>query len=395
MSRPSPIDPTLEAARPAPWQRLWRALRPTALAIDRRERWRVVAGAWLGVGLVAMLAWHWPPAAGLPWLLAPLGASAVLVYALPASPLAQPWAVVGGNTLSALVGLLCTAWVPWPPLAAALAVAGAIAAMMAARCLHPPGGAVALLTVVAGIGDAGFALAPVALDSALLVACGLLYNPLTGRRYPHAQDLPRPAPAEAGRRAFDFSADDLDRVLARYNQVLDVPRDDLRDLLVQAEHEAGRRRLQTLRCRDIMTADPLAVNFGTPLAEAWQRLRGARIKALPVVDRYGHVMGIVTQADFLRHAGLDEAGGPQGLDHRLRQLLRPSPLTHADKPETVGQIMSRQVRVASADRPIADLIALFSHEGHHHLPIIGERNRLVGIITQTDVIAALAAGTGT
>ena len=67
----------------------------------------------------------------------------------------------------------------------------------------------------------------------------------------------------------------------------------------------------------------------------------------------------------------------------------PPPGTTASKPEVVGQIMSRQVRVASADRPIADLIPLFSHEGHHHLPIIGEHNRLVGIITQTDVVAAL------
>lgn len=377
---------------PPLWRRVWFALRVPRLSIDARERVRVVLGAFLGVGLVAVLVRLGEAPPGLPWLLAPLGASAVLVFALPASPLAQPWAVVGGNTLSAGVGLACAIGVPWAPGAAALAVAGAMAVMLAARCLHPPGGAVALLAVVSGLTQWRYAVAPVALDSLLLVLGAVAYNRATGRRYPHPQGLSAPGAAPDPRhRAFDFGDDDLDRVLARYNQVLDVPRDDLRDLLVDAEHEATRRRLQALRCRDIMTPDPVTVNFGTSLAQAWQTLRRARIKALPVTDRYGHVVGIVTQADFLRAAGLDDAIGFDGVDRRLRALLRATPGVASDKPEVVGQIMSRHVRVTSADRPIADLVPLFSHEGHHHLPVIGDHNRLVGIITQTDVVAALAA----
>lgn len=63
---------------------------------------------------------------------------------------------------------------------------------------------------------------------------------------------------------------------------------------------------------------------------------------------------------------------------------------HSDKPEGVGQIMTRQVRVTSAYRPLADLLPLFSHAGHDHLPMLGPDRRLVGILTQTDVVAALA-----
>lgn len=378
---------------PAPVDRLraWlRALRPAQLAIDGHERRRVVAGGALGIVMVALLSHAWPVWPGLPWLVAPLGASAVLVFGLPASPLAQPWSVLGGNTLSALVGVLCVHLLPTPELAASVAVAGAIAVMLAARCLHPPGGAAALLAVMTGMGDWHFALAPVALNSALLVAAGMLYNPLTGRRYPHAQDAAAGAAKPAGERGPGFSDADLDAVLARYNQVLDIPRDDLRSLLEQSELEAHRRRLDTLRCRDIMSADPLTVAFGTPLHEAWQLLRGHRIKALPVVDRYGFIVGIVTQADFLRSAELDHPEGLERINARLGRLLRPTPGTHSDKPEVVGQIMSRQVRVASAERPLNELVPLFSSTGHHHIPIIGERNRLVGIITQTDLVAALA-----
>ena len=66
-----------------------------------------------------------------PWFLIPMGASALLAFAVPASPLAQPWAVVGGNTLSALVGIACAQLAGPPELAAALAVGLAIGLMFA------------------------------------------------------------------------------------------------------------------------------------------------------------------------------------------------------------------------------------------------------------------------
>jgi CBS domain-containing membrane protein len=69
--------------------------------------------------------------------------------------------------------------------------------------------------------------------------------------------------------------------------------------------------------------------------------------------------------------------------------VSPSNTTHSDKPEAVGQIMVRQVRVASADRPISELVPLFADTGHHHIPIIDADKRLVGIITQSDLVAAL------
>lgn len=363
---------------------------PTPLAIDGRERLRIIVGALLGVTGVAMAGLLWPPAAGLPWLIAPLGASAVLLFAMPASPLTQPWAVLGGNTLSACIGVACAVWVPWPAPAAGLAVALAIAAMLALRCLHPPGGAVALLAVVNHVYTPLYALWPVALESAVLVGLAMLYNPWTGRRYPHLAPPPTPAAARPAA-GLPFTEADLNLALARYNQVLDVPADDLRALLQHASEQAQRRRLQTLRCQDVMTPEPTTVNFGTPLSEAWARLHQHRIKALPVTDRYGHVVGIVTQADFLRTAGLGAQEAPSATLHqRLQGLLRPTPGMTSDKPEVVGQIMTRQVRVASAERPLAELVPLFSQEGHHHLPVIGPANRLVGILTQTDVVAALA-----
>ena len=374
------------ASLPARLLALLNALRPAPQAVNARERLRVVLGAGLGLLLAGALS-QAAMGPGLPWLVAPLGASAVLVFGVPASPLAQPWAVVGGNTVSALVGIACMRWLPLPPLAvAAVAVALAIGLMFLLRCLHPPGGAASLLMVLTATQDWHFALQPVLLNSLLLVLAGMAYNTATGRRYPHAQAAPAPA-AGTSVAPPRFGDAELDAVLARYNQVLDVPRDDLADLLHEAELLSYRNRLGGLRCADIMASPVVTAEFGTPLAEAWALLQQHRIKALPVVDRVQRIVGIVTRADFMRAA---EAEQHDGLAGRLQALLRATPVTHSTKPEVVGQIMSRQVRVASADRPIAELVPLFSAHGHHHIPIVGDQARLVGILTQSDLVKALS-----
>lgn len=379
------MQPSSTAASNSTQPARWREWLPAPMAVDGRERLRAAMGALLGLLATALLAAAMlPHGSTVPWLVAPIGASAVLVFAAPASPFAHPWAVVGGNTLCALVGIACAQVLGTGPTAAACAVALAIAAMFALRCLHPPGGACALLTALGGITDTQFALAPVLLDSLLLVAAGMAYNRATGRPYPQ-RDATAAAAEQPLRRSFTDA--DLDAVLARYNQVLDVSREDLHSLLEQAQMQAWRRQAGQLRCSEVMTPAPVAVSFGTPLHEAWSLLRQHRVKALPVLDRARRVAGIVTLADFMREAGVDAR--PHWAP-RLREWLRPAPTCHSDKAEAVGQIMSRQVRVVSADRPIGELLPLFASTGHHHVPVLDGEQRLVGIITQSDVVRAIA-----
>jgi CBS domain-containing membrane protein len=145
--------------------------------------------------------------------------------------------------------------------------------------------------------------------------------------------------------------------------------------------------LSELRCENIMTRDVLTVEYGTDLEDAWQLMRGRRIKALPVVDRHKRIIGIISLADFMRHAEVDRSSGE--LRERLQHLIKRSGTSHTTKPEAVGQIMCAQVRVVSANRSVAELMPLFSEDGHHHIPVIGDDNRLVGIITQSDFVRAL------
>jgi CBS domain-containing membrane protein len=359
---------------------------PARLHVDARERWRALLGSGCGILFTAALCRWWAGAdlAAHPWLMAPIGASAVLIFAVPASPLAQPWAVIGGTTLSALVGVLCARAIADPVMAGAAAVAIAIGVMFVLRCLHPPGGAAALLAATTGVG-LQFLLFPVLANCVLLVLAGVIYNPLTGRRYPH-RPAGLPKDSKDSSKPPRFTTADLDAALAHYNQVLDISRDDLGELLHQAESAAYQRRFGDLKCGDIMSTEPAHVQFGTPLAEAWQLMRERAVKALPVTDRVRRIVGIVTMADFLRHSGLEVH---EGIGKRLLGFLQPSGRVHSDKPEVVGQIMSREVRVVSVGRHASELIALFSEAGHHHIPVIDDERHLVGIITPTNLVRTL------
>jgi CBS domain-containing membrane protein len=207
-------------------------------------------GAAVGIAVTALAAWGFftlipdLAPASLPLVVAPMGASAVLVFTVPASPLAQPWPVIGGNVISAVVGVAVAHWVPNMPLAAGLAVGLAILAMSLSRSLHPPGGAAALTAVIGGpaVFAAGyeFPFLPIGLNALVLVAAGLVYHRFSGHSYPH-----RPVPA-AGHIVPAPSLiphpEDIDKALEDLGESFDVSREDLDLLFAQVERHAAARR---------------------------------------------------------------------------------------------------------------------------------------------------------
>jgi CBS domain-containing membrane protein len=375
-----------------------RAFVPQRNTVPRHERMRAVAGALLGLLLTAGLSMQLLGTATLPLaLVAPMGASAVLLFCVPASPLAQPWSVIGGNTISALVGIACAKAIGNPLLAAPLAGSLAILVMFLLRCLHPPSGAVALTTVLGGpavhAAGFGFAFVPVCLNSALIVLVALIFNNLTGRRYPHSQQsmlqnvhaTRDPVPTAR----LGFTKEDLDAALARYGQVLDISRDDLEAILLETEAQAYGRRFGIVTCGAIMSKDAVTVRPGTPLLDAWRLLRRHGLHALPVLDKAGHVVGVVGQNDFLHHAGLDDY---QTLGERVRGLLGHLLGMRGSRPGKVVEIMRRRVQTVSTIDPIAELVPLMSNRGLHHIPVVDERGMFAGVVSHSDLLGALFEG---
>lgn len=181
-----------------------------------------------------------------------MGASAVLLFAVPHGPLSQPWPLVGGHLVSALLGVACARLVPQPALAAALAVGLSITVMHYLRCIHPPGGATALAAVLGGeaVQALGFCfvLAPVAVNVLVMLAVAIVFNaPFAWRRYP-AVLAHRPHQASAAVQPYAaISHEDFVFALSELDAFVDVSEDDLLRIYALATRRQGDRSPATER----------------------------------------------------------------------------------------------------------------------------------------------------
>lgn len=209
-------------------------------------------GALLGIGVVYAISHALFPAGDAALIIASTGASAVLLFALPHSPLSQPWSLLGGHLVSAIVGVTCAHWIANTGLAAALAVGAATTTMYYLRCLHPPGGATALAAVVSG--DAvhalgyHFVIAPVLLNVMSVMVVAIAFNAFfPWRRYPaalarRAVSGEENAGVESGN--IGVAHEDLSYALSQMKSYVDVSEHDLADIYKLALGHAQTDRMR-------------------------------------------------------------------------------------------------------------------------------------------------------
>lgn len=200
-------------------------------SVSRLEQ--AVSGVGGLLGIVAILIVSGPllhePAGAV--VVASMGASAVLLFAVPHGPLSQPWALLGGHQVSAFIGVSCAMLIPETVPAAGIAVGLSIAAMHLMRCIHPPGGATALAAVVGGseVQSLGYQymLTPVLLNVAVILLVAFLFNyPFRWRRYPVALSrLDVGREDIAGDQMLDH--DHLMRALGKLDTFMDISEQDL------------------------------------------------------------------------------------------------------------------------------------------------------------------------
>jgi CBS domain-containing membrane protein len=369
-------------------QALFSFLFPRQASLSHRER--IISG--LG-GILAILVTSWmthifigPVAA--PYLLAAMGASTVLLLGAPHSPFSQPWSFAGGHLVSAAIGITCALYLQNIYLAAGLAVGLSIVAMYYLRCIHPPGGATALLTV---IGDQKihamgyhFIIMPVLANVAILLVVALLINRLILRRqYPLNLALSdKDSSREHARPSvkLSFSQEDLASAMKEMNGYIDVTGEDLQKIYSLAVVHSHQWRLGELRLKDIMTREVVTIKPQQSLEDVWKLLRRHRIRGAPVVDEANKLLGIVSIADFLEVA-----------DWRMCNTLiaRMKLFFSNQSSHTVAQIMSTPVIVGHENMLLTQAFQLFSEKGINHLPLVDESGALVGILTRLDLLSSL------
>ena len=363
-----------------------RYLLADAAPLSRAERWRSTLAAFAGILLIEAIL-RILPGNGANWpLLAPLGASSVILFALPHSPLGQPWPSAGGLALSALIGMLCHLWVQPAWLAIALALAASVWLMASLRCIHPPGGAMAVLFA------SGFSGANTAVDTVFINILAVLFAALAvnaaipGRRWPQCfQETPGQRPAPLIQRP-GINHDDLQHALGQIDGFLDITEDDLIQVYAHALNHACERHEKRL-CGEIMTPNVIAVRSNTSLNEAWQRLRQHHLKTLPVIDRHQRVIGMISADDFLPHVNPDS---PYPVTEHIRRLLRGNKNPLSKTPKNVGQIMSPPGLIAEINDPVSRIVKRLSEKQQHTaVPVVDAAGKLAGILGQSDLLAAL------
>jgi CBS domain-containing membrane protein len=128
--------------------KIFHAIVPETVQLSTAEKLRSALAVFAGILFTAYISSIFISGIGLPVLVASMGASSILLFAVTSSPLSQPWPLVGGNILPALIAVSCGKFVPDLIFAAALSVALSLFVMQILRCLHPPGGAMALIPLM-------------------------------------------------------------------------------------------------------------------------------------------------------------------------------------------------------------------------------------------------------
>lgn len=197
--------------------------------VSYKEKLISTAGGIVSILILILLADLGLDGSGGHFVVASMGASAVLLFAVPHGQLSQPWPVIAGHGLSAAVGVLCARYIPHQAAASACAVGLAIGIMHQCKCIHPPGGATALTAVIGGpsVHDLGFGFIffPILSNAVLLVSLAALLNAcFHWRRYPAFLNHRPRRPAGAGPAP---SHEEIVRALRSLDSFVDITEDDL------------------------------------------------------------------------------------------------------------------------------------------------------------------------
>ena len=347
-------------------------LKPNYKVLPLKERLYSGFGALCGLAISSLISWYVLGGMNV-WYIAPMGASSVLLFAIPSSPLAQPWNVVVGNTLAGMIGVACSQFLPDLTSAFSVAVGLAIFIMMTTDSLHPPSGAVAITAVLGGeaVHRLGFhfVLYPVLLNSVLLLLFAVFFNRLIGRHYPITAHVNERSKDPTPTQKVSIQPKDIEYALEQHTELLDISQYDLEKIILEAQEHASERLNSHFICRDIMSQDVIKLHEDDDIHQALEKFKEVNLMSLPVVNMEEKLVGTLALYEVVEW--FKGAADPRNSwQHYVRQ------------------IMSRRVVTVEPSQPIQDLVPYFVEKSFNYIAVV-ENQRLIGIVSRADMIAAL------
>lgn len=144
---------------------------------------------------------------------------------------------------------------------------------------------------------------------------------------------------------------------------------------------------------DVMTPDPIVVRRETPIQEAIQLLAEKHIGALPVLDDAEKLVGVLSERDLMwREAGVETPPYFMFLDSiiYLKNPARYEQELHKALGPNVGEVMSEKPATIAPERSLRDAAHILHHKNIHQLVVVDAAGKTVGILSQGDIIRAMA-----
>ena len=136
-----------------------------------------------------------------------------------------------------------------------------------------------------------------------------------------------------------------------------------------------------MRAKDVMSDGVMSINAAASVLEAARLLVNARVSAMPVVDDQGFMVGILSEADLIRHTG---GMAPTELSDKERAARA---MAEA-KAHRVADVMTRDVVTAGEESTLREIADLFLKHGIKRVPILRDRS-VVGVVSRVDLLQAL------
>lgn len=211
-------------------------------SVSAYEKFISALGGFSGILLIMLISSQFVDPTASMFIVASMGASSVLVFAIPHGKLSQPWSLFGGNLISAIIGVTCYQLIPDQFLAAGLAVGIAIGAMHLFNCIHPPGGATALVAVIGGpmVHELGYyyVITPILLNVTIIFLVAFLFNSLfPWRRYPASLVS---FSSDNNKKKQSIDKTHIEQAVKDMDLIVDVTTDDLQQLFALTLQHANK-----------------------------------------------------------------------------------------------------------------------------------------------------------
>ena len=191
--------------------------------------------------------------------------------------------------------------------------------------------------------------------------------------------------AERTEMAPQLHREDIAKALQEVGTYMDVSVDDLLQVQTLAMKHARMRKAQDRQIASLMTQPVISVSPETTLSEAAHLLVTHRISGLPVVDESNKLLGIITEADFLRALGVPAHHPGHHLWQTLENMFHPA-VQVRETEGTVAELMVRDVITLSDKASLHEALELMKQHRIKRLVVCDKEQRVVGMLTRSNLV---------